>query len=396
MRRRGGWYLFAVVVPLGLASASAASSVDGPPLIWSVSDDELSVPIGTIADVAVGGDGITYLLDTQNFLVLRIDGSGRELSPLGRRGEGPGEFMHPRLVSSTTRGECVVIQDFYSPAVCLEPNGDVCAGPDLSSIRDRFAIVQFFNARTDAVGRFLLTAMTTDRMPDSASDSERLRTAWSVFRLEVNSRAPTVLFSDHPERHEPATIVLSKHAASYTDRGWDISGKGRIVFADPAGRYRVTIGHPADGTSRQLDLMEKPTDEADLRRLAKSVGQDVGDIPRVASVYWVDEEHFLVKPSACLPGRTHSRGGTFELFDVAGRSGGRAHLDCDYDPDQDSFFLRFGTLVIIKGGKAATDAAIRQKAAMIGKPADAPPADDSESEVIRVHAYNLVAHYVRR
>jgi hypothetical protein len=136
------------------------------------------------------------------------------------------------------------------------------------------------------------------------------------------------------------------------------------------------------------------TDERDLQRLAKTTGQRVRDIPRIASVYWVDNRLFLVKPMACIPRPTSSRAGTFELFDTDGKSKGRAILDCDYDPEQDAFFLRHGMLVIIEGGKAAVDAAIRQKAAMIGKSVDR-SSPDSVSDVIHIRAYGLVS-YCRR
>ncbi len=71
-------------------------------------------------------------------------------------------------------------------------------------------------------------------------------------------------------------------------------------------------------------------------------------------------------------------------------------MECDYEPDHDEFFLRSGTLVIIKGGKSAADAAIRQKAAMIGKTVEVPQSDDSGSEIIQVRAYDLIAHYGSR
>ena len=99
---------------------------------------------------------------------------------------------------------------------------------------------------------------------------------------------------------------------------------------------------------------------------------------------------------ATISEQTSSRGGTFELFDTKGKSYGRAVLECDYNPDDDGFFLRHGLLVIIKGGKSAIRATVNQKAALIGKEADEEGSKTPTWDVIRVDAYDLTAHYARK
>jgi hypothetical protein len=386
-------YAYASIAALlSLTTPTNSSAGVDVPLMWSVSDDDLSKPVGAVVDVSVGRDGTVYLLDTQNWSVFRINVEGEELSGLGRRGEGPGEFSHPLFVAARASGGCVVVQDFYSPAVCLDATGAVCEVPDVSAIRDRFAITQFFGARLDRVGRLLLTAMTTTQMPDARSSRTTTEIGWSIFRITQRNSFAEVLFSNREELCEESTIELTRYAPSYTDRAWDLNEDGQLLFANPMGGYTVTIGHPVDGASQTIHLKPYQSDEKLLRKLAKDTGKHVEDIPRIAALYWIGNDHFIVKPMATVERKTISRGGLFELFDRRGRSYGRAPLSCDYNPEQDGFFIQNGILVIVEGGKAANDAAIRQKALLIGE--NPPPSPSSDPpDFIRVCAYDLVAHY---
>lgn len=379
------------IVIIGLSWLASSAQAGGEMArLWSLTDDDLARPIGSVVDVAVDASGVVGLLDVQNQAVFRIAPDGKELPPIGRQGEGPGEFLHPALLAPRTGGGCLVVQDFYSPVVCLDANGKACPAPDVSVIRDRFAITQFTGARSDNHDRLLVVAMTTARMPDAGSPTARKEIAWSIFRIGREDPVPSVLFSDRAELCEENTVRLKRYGSSYTDRCWDINSAGQLLFADPDGRYRVTIGHPADGAVRTLDLPAAKGDDEALRKLASSTGTNVRDLPRIAALYWVNERLFLVKPMAGIEQQTSSRGGTFELFDADGKSHGRSKLNCSYDPDTDQFFLRNGMLVIIEGGKAAADAALQKKAAMIG---EATPSPKSEPEVIRIHAHDLAACY---
>ena len=388
-----------LVAFLQLATASAAIAGGEPPLLWAVSDDTLSVPFGIVSDVAVGDNGIVYLLDAQNLTIRRIGLDGIELPPLGRQGEGPGEFMHPIRVVARPSGGCVVLQDFYEPPVCLTSDRSICVPPDVSEIRKRFFLMSYFGARMDTKNRLLVAVLTTARPAGPIRSPEDMQNAWSIFRLDSASPAPTILFTDSPELGDESTVRLGNHGGSFAVRDWDVDPAGRVIYADPMGKYRVTIGHPADGESQTFDLPEDENDRRNLQRLAKSMGRSASDLPRVAAVYSIDDGFFLVKPTACISDLTESEGGELEMFDYSGKSLGRHTLECDYDPSYDGFFLRNGVLVVVKGGKAAVEASIRQQASMIGEHMESrSPGDQAsqQSDVIRVLAYDLVAHYARR
>jgi hypothetical protein len=383
---------FVVVVTLLLFGTPAIANTDLPQL-WSVSDDTLSTPFGIIVDVAVGENNDVYLLDSQNMLIRRISVDGVELSALGGAGEGPGEFRYPIKLAINVDGGCTVFQDFYQPAVCVLSSGAACIAPDLSEIKDRFDTSTIIDVRSDRSGRLLLSVITTDIPLENVSSSGYLQPDHSLFALQHGETSLKVLFSDRIDLCDKNTVRLNKDNPAWLDRYWDVNRDGRIVYADPSGAYRVVIGHPADGESVFIDLLEEDTDTDNLKRLADTVGLLRESLSRIAAVHWVGDERFLVKPMACIPGPTTSRAGTFELIDTAGNSYGREKLNIDYDPDYDELFIRHGILVVIKGGKAAVRADLSQKAALIGKQIKQPTSAPPEYDGIRVDAYSLMSHY---
>lgn len=334
-------YWAGLIAITALVSHAPPASADFPlHRLWSVADDTLAVAFGTIADAAVGGDGVVYLLDSQNMCVRRISLAGVELPALGGRGEGPGEFTYPLAVTTRKGG---------------------------------------------GTGRLLLTTLTTSRAPEVRAADEAVDHGSSVFAMGPGNDAPVALFSDVAELCGTTTVRIND--AGWLDRCWDVDWTGRIIYADPAGGYRVVIGHPADGESISLDLPEADTDAEGLRHLAAMAGRDPESLSRIAAVYWIGEDRFIVKPMAAIAAPTRSRTGTYELFDTRGNSYGRDELRCDYEAGHDQFFLRNGTIVIVKGGQSAIRADLSQKAALIGRKLDAPAPPDDAWDMIRVDAY---------
>jgi hypothetical protein len=57
--------------------------------------DEPDYSLTYVADLEVGPDGRIYVLQSQEQLIRVFDGTGRFVGTIGRRGEGPGEFLSP-------------------------------------------------------------------------------------------------------------------------------------------------------------------------------------------------------------------------------------------------------------------------------------------------------------
>jgi hypothetical protein len=53
--------------------------------------------------VAADGDGSIFVLDALDYSIKKFDASGRLLKKAGRKGQGPGEFMAPRLLDCSAR-----------------------------------------------------------------------------------------------------------------------------------------------------------------------------------------------------------------------------------------------------------------------------------------------------
>ncbi|MCJ7486123.1 MAG: 6-bladed beta-propeller [Candidatus Aminicenantes bacterium] len=67
--------------------------------------------LGDIRDVVVDDAGVIYVLDSENFHIKVFDPSGKFLRTIGRKGQGPGEFEIPLMMSLVkTRGELAVHQ----------------------------------------------------------------------------------------------------------------------------------------------------------------------------------------------------------------------------------------------------------------------------------------------
>jgi hypothetical protein len=66
---------------------------------------------GDIRDIVVDDAGVIYVLDSENFHIKAFDPSGKFLRTIGRKGQGPGEFEIPLMMSLVkTRGELAVHQ----------------------------------------------------------------------------------------------------------------------------------------------------------------------------------------------------------------------------------------------------------------------------------------------
>ena len=239
-------------------------------------------------------------------------------------------------------------------------------------------------ARVDARGNLVVTGF--------AVDPSYKKGAAAIFRLPKDGGFSTLVV-ENETLGESKTVHVREETGFFVMRCWDMDPNGKLIFADPSNRYAVVVGHPADGESKTIELPTRPTDEAALRRLAESTGWN-GEYPKIVNLYWLDGGRFLVVPGADADTRVMNQLGTFEVFDEKGRSGGRHALRCDFDPAQDSPYIRNGLLVIIKGGKSANDAVYAQMAAMLGiKKDDVDAASETALESIRVDVYDLDAHF---
>ena len=352
----------------------------------------MSDPLGSIIDVAIGSDGIVYLLDQQNYNIRRIALSGDLMSPLGRRGQGPGELSRPSRLAWFPDGRCVVVQNMSSRIVCLTLAGDACDMGDISLFRAGNVNTIIVRAEADKDQQLILSTVTTQYRGNSPSASlEERGTVASVRRTTFEGDKLENLFTtDTGEIDANAVAIpLARYGyAGFVRQGWDINADGTIIYSDPEGSYRVHIGHPADGKTQSFDLMQWEYDEKRIKELIEESDSKVkaDEAPRISSIEWLDNEFFMVEPSAELrltPVKDIIK--TVELFRRDGSSFGRYDIQGSFDPANDERFIRGDIVVLIKGGKAVARGVF---AGMIppDKDGDAAP---EEVDEIRVVAYRL-------
>src|SRR5690606_36236913 len=89
--------LLAVLAAPAAAQAPARAAPQELTLVREIGSDlgDEDAAFYRIADLAVGGAGELYVLDSGNKQVMVFDSTGRRLTAFGREGGGPGEFIRP-------------------------------------------------------------------------------------------------------------------------------------------------------------------------------------------------------------------------------------------------------------------------------------------------------------
>lgn len=360
-----------------------------PELLFDIADEMMALPLGVVTDVAVSADSIVYLLDRQNCNVRRITLSGDIKSTVGRRGEGPGEMSFPHYLALFPSGRCLVIQDMSSRIACLMPDGDSCDMGDISIFRAGYNNTIITRVEVDPKQRLILSATTMEQRSRPGASLEERGTCISVRRAHtVDGRLETMFTTDDNTPNRNA-ILFPLALSGYADYGWDINNAGTIIYSDPKSSYSVNIGHPADGKTQSISLMPWEYDDERIRKLAEAPGSSVNanEMPRIINVQWLDNEYFMVIPTAEIQ-VTPIAGviTTVEVFRRDGCSFGRYIIQGDFDSDNDGVFLRGDIVVIIKGGKSSARAAF----SILNRSDETEEGNKTEEvDEIRVLAYRL-------
>jgi hypothetical protein len=136
-----------MVIFSSLASFPFVFSREGPPISLSL---EEVLSIGSLEDnalfqwigIAVDNDSFIYLTDGMDYSVKKFSPEGNLIQKTGRRGQGPGEFLAPRLLGCSDERIYVTDQNilglqvfdrnlkYISRIPCRKPAGDLKVFPD--------------------------------------------------------------------------------------------------------------------------------------------------------------------------------------------------------------------------------------------------------------------------
>lgn len=390
-------YIFSSCVSISISASHSETKLPvpyQPELLFDISDEMMSFPLGAVTDVKISSNGIVYLLDQQNCNIRRITLSGELKSPIGGRGEGPGEMRLPRYLALFSDGRCLVIQDMTSRIVCLTQNGDACDMGDISIFREGYQHTIVTRAEVDPKQRLILSATTMKRRTRPGASLEDLGTCITVGRAHTKDARLEILFTTDSKTTNRNTIFFPLDWLAYGDYGWDINKDGTIIYFDPKGSYSVNIGHPADGKTIVISLMPWEYDDERIEALAEESGTEIkpNEMLRITRIEWLDSEFFMVQPTAEIHlTPMEDVIGTFEVFRRDGCSFGRYIVQADYDFDDDGLFICGDILVIIKGGKSTARAAF---SAVLPLEGSVEEKETEEADTIRILAYRLF-HSIR-
>jgi hypothetical protein len=208
----------------------------------------------------------------------------------------------------------------------------------------------------------------------------------SVLRISQTGNLTETLFSTQRDPSQNGVIPLPGEAVRFVLFGWDLNAEGDLIYADPAGLNKVNIRYSTDGRDAELRLPNPPEDVLDFRKLLDSLpsAANRANVPRIASVRWLDSEYFMTRPAAKWAPPTIETAGVFDVYSREGQSYGRFNISIPYDPSNDEIFIRGDLLILIQGGKSVA----RAHFALLSQTEPDLP-EPSDVEEIRVRVYRL-------
>jgi len=116
-----------------LPSQDSGLAVDAQEVfsVGSLTGDEWET-FARVTAAAFDGEGNLYLLDVDNFRVVKVAPDGTHLADMGGEGGGPGEFGMPMALSVTKDGEVRVFDMGYGGFVVFNPDGSFKASVPLA------------------------------------------------------------------------------------------------------------------------------------------------------------------------------------------------------------------------------------------------------------------------
>lgn len=278
------------------AGGIATSCVDGASVTVSYDDmtrvlpyQELyryggieSEPLGRVLDVALGRSGTVYISDPIVGVVHALI-SDVQVIPIGRRGEGPGEFLVPSQVSEA--GDTVFVFDARMWRLSsFASDGRFLGSTTPPTTLDIGQVPALVLAGSVLYNLEFPIEAQEDLMAAAGSDRV-LRVTNSIARWNVGADRWT------PIRDVPSVEVLVRGGITNAPFGkrplWDISqDEGSVWYADTGEVIVDRIDGNGDTDCRivGIDFPDNPLTNEDRRRFFDASDVNTSDTARVAAV----------------------------------------------------------------------------------------------------------------
>ena len=235
--------------------------------LWEIGADEYGdVIFGVISSVTVDGEGNVYVLDRQLTEVSMFSAAGEYLGPVGREGEGPGEYSRIGHVFVSRPGEVGVVQRM--PGRIITVNTDGTPGATIPLPEAFEAAPAYFFAAERAGDGLVLSARQLARSP------EGIRMTTALVRVDADGTEVARLSEKTEVRNQSALTVEEKSNAPVL---WAVDEAGHVymndefdAFAikvyDPSGTLVRTISRPYEHRQRTKQEMELNTPRMRIRQ----------------------------------------------------------------------------------------------------------------------------------
>jgi sugar lactone lactonase YvrE len=211
------------------------------------------------SDVALDQDGNIYILDSGNHRIQKFSPDGRYLATLGRKGQGPGEFVYPESIDIDESGNILVSDPNNQRIQVLTPEGKEAR--TIRMIDEQPGIVRLAGS-----GRMVMAAGS--RMLMFSADEEEPK---ELPRLVKTLDAQGVVQKEFGEPRDYKNRLLNRAVNGIQ---FSLDGKDNVCLAFS---YQNRIekfapdGAPLWRADRELDYTTEPKDKGKMERQGGNV-----------------------------------------------------------------------------------------------------------------------------
>jgi len=327
--------------------------------LWEVgADEDGEVLFGVISGLAVDGEGNVYVLDRQLTEVSRFSPEGEYLGPVGREGEGPGEYRRIGDVFVSAPGEIGVVQRMPGRIVTLAADGTPGSEIHMPDAFDS-APAYFFGA-TMAGQDLVLSARQLRR------ESEGVSMTSSLVRIAPDGHE-ICRMTERTELRDMSTFIVEEQSNAPVI--WDTDVAGSVYVSDTFDDWRINVFSAAGDLERTIqreyahrqrsdEEMELNTPRMAIRRRGGGERREATGVPSpidrdIQAMYCRPDGSLWVLGSGGTFDQPEGTIATFDVFDASGEFQHQVELRGEGSFVDDGLYIVGDRVFVARGLRAA-------------------------------------------
>jgi hypothetical protein len=345
-------------VATGAVSQSGDLQVIALHELWEVgADDDDDVLFGVISSIDIDAEGNVFVLDRQLTEVTMFSADGEYIGPIGREGEGPGEFRRIGHVFVSGPGEIAVMQRMPGRIVCVNTDGS--PGGTITLPEAFSSAPAYFYSGQRAGEDLVLSARQIERNEDGVSFTTAL------LRIDPSGKEIARFSEKQDTRNMSSFTVEEKSNAPVL---WTVDADGNVYVNDEFDAYSIRVYDPSGALVRTIqrdyEHRQRSAEEIEMntpRMAIRHRGGQRRDAEGVPSTTDRDIQALFARPDGTL-WVLNSRGAfeqpdgylaTFDVFDGDGSFLHQVGLRSEGDFRDDGLHLVGDRLFVTRGLRAA-------------------------------------------